>query len=67
MIDDEQKLLDYMSKFYNIPASELQEKYSLSQLQDAYNEIEQKTKYQKFLDDKKSFPSKYLMKEFSPL
>lgn len=67
MINDEQKLLEYMSGFYKIPAAELTQKYTVAQLEDAYNEINHKTRYQKHLDDKNNFVATYLMKEFSPL
>jgi len=67
MMNDEKKLLEYMSNFYKTPATELTKKYSLSQLEDAYNEINHKTRYQKYLDKNKALPSEYLMKEFSPL
>lgn len=67
MIMDEKELLEYMSKFYKTPAVELTRKYTISQLEDAYNEINQKTSYQKYLDGNKSFPTEYVMKEFSPL
>ncbi|MQS98026.1 hypothetical protein FHL05_09035 [Lactobacillus halodurans] len=67
MINDEEQLLAYMSKFYKTSSIELKQKYTISELEDAYNEIHQKTRYQKYLDKNKSFPSKYVMKEFSPL
>lgn len=66
-MNDEKELLEYMAKFYKIPAAELTQKYTISQLEDAYNEINQKTNYQKYLDRNKTFPSEYIMKEFSPL
>ncbi|KRN98320.1 hypothetical protein [Companilactobacillus kimchiensis] len=66
-MNDEKKLLEYMSNFYSIPAKKLTETYTIDQLKDAYIEIEHKTKYQKHLNDKKDFPSEYLMREFSPL
>ncbi|WP_157060426.1 MULTISPECIES: hypothetical protein [Companilactobacillus] len=56
-----------MSKFYGISIDELTQKYTMSQLEDAYNEIEHMTKYQKHLDGKKEFPAEYVIKEFSPL
>jgi len=64
---DEKKLLEYMSNFYGISTVELTKKYTISQLEDAYNEIELKTNYQKHLDSKRSLSGEYLMKEFSPL
>jgi len=64
---DEKKLLEYMSNFYGISTVELTKKYTISQLEDAYNEIELKTNYQKHLDGKRSLSGEYLMKEFSPL
>jgi hypothetical protein len=67
MITEDNELLDYLSKFYGISIDELTQKYTMSQLEDAYNEIEHKTKYQKHLDNKKEFPTKYVIKEFSPL
>lgn len=67
MITEDNELLDYLSKFYGITIDELTRKYTMSQLEDAYNEIEHKTKYQKHLDNKKEFPAKYVMKEFSLL
>jgi len=67
MMNDEKQLLKYMSKFYSIPSAELTQKYTISQLEDAYNEIEHKTKYQQHLNKKNSLVSEYLMKEFSPL
>ena len=54
-------------KFYSISANELTQKYTMNQLEDAYNEINHKTKYQKYLTKNESFPSEYVMKEFSPL
>lgn len=67
MINDEKKLLEYMSNFYKISADELTQKYTMSPLEDAYNEINNKTRYQKYLNKNKSFPSEYVIKEFSPL
>lgn len=67
MINDEKKLLEFMSNFYNIPVNELTRKYTISQLEAAYTQITYKTNYQKHLDDKHNFQSEYLMKEFSPL
>ncbi|WP_119327178.1 antitoxin [Companilactobacillus musae] len=67
MMNDEKVLLEYMARFYKTPAAELTQKYTISQLEDAYNEINQKTNYQKYLDRNKTFPSEYVMKEFSPL
>jgi len=66
-MNDEKKLLEYMSNFYKTPAVELQQKYTMAQLEDAYNEINHKTGYQKYLSKDKSFPIEYVMKEFSPL
>lgn len=66
-MNDQKKLLEYMSDFYKMPAIELKQKYTMNQLEDAYNEINNKTRYQKHLDDKKNFSATYLMKEFSPL
>ncbi|MFC6176272.1 hypothetical protein ACFQAV_05440 [Companilactobacillus huachuanensis] len=67
MINDDKKLLEYMSDFYRTPASLLEQKYTMAELQDAYNEIVQKTRYQKYLDNDKSLPSEYVIQEFSPL
>ena len=67
MIKNEKELLEYMSGFYKIPAVELTQKYTMDQLEDAYNEIHYKTRYQKHLDKNKEFPIKYVIKEFSPL
>lgn len=67
MINNEEKLLKFMSNFYNISETKLLEKYTFSQLQAAYAEIEHKTNYQQYLDSKKNLNSEYLMKEFSPL
>ncbi|PMD71422.1 antitoxin [Companilactobacillus nuruki] len=66
-MNDEKMLLEYMSNFYKISSSELTQKYTMAQLEDAYNEINQKTNYQKYLNKNKSFPSTYVMKEFCPL
>jgi hypothetical protein len=66
-MNDEKELLEYMSNFYKTPAIELTQKYTMSQLEDSYNEIHHKTGYQKYLDKNKSFPIEYVMKEFSPL
>lgn len=67
MINDEKELLEYMSKFYKISTVELTQKYTMAQLEDAYNEIHYKTNYQKYLNKNQTFPSEYVMKEFSPL
>ena len=67
MINDEKELLEYMSGFYKMPAVELTQKYTMAQLEDAYNEINHKTRYQKYLDKNQTFPTTYVMKEFSPL
>ena len=67
MMNDQKKLLEYMSDFYKMPTIELKQKYTMNQLEDAYNEIHNKTRYQKHLDYNKNFSTTYLMKEFSPL
>lgn len=67
MINNEKELLEYMSNFYKLSSGELTQKYTMDQLEDAYNEINYKTRYQKHLDKDKSFPIEYVMKEFSPL
>ncbi|WP_338232978.1 antitoxin [Companilactobacillus muriivasis] len=67
MINDDKKLLEYMSNFYKTPVNLLTEKYTMEQLQDAYNQIVQKTRYQRYLDSDKTLPSEYVIKEFSPL
>lgn len=67
MINDEKKLLNYMSKFYKIPTTELTQKYTMTQLEDAYNEIHYKTRYEKHLGKDETLPNEYVIKEFSPL